>query len=336
MAVPSTPSNFYIQQGNGQVFLSWDITATALSYKVQRSTDGITFSLLSSPTVNSYLDSSVTTGVQYWYRVAATNGDGDSSYTASQSITPAASGDMSLGQIRYLAQLEADMLNSQFVTIPEWNNYINQSAYELYDLLTTVFQDYNVEKVSFTTVANQQMYDLPNGVNYSAARPFYKLLGVDLGLNTNQNAYVSIKKFNFIDRNKYFWPNTASTIYGVFNLQYRVLGNKLELIPIPSSNQPMRLWYIPRMVQLLKDSDLLEGISGWTEYVIVDAAMKALLKEESTEAASVMKMRKDGLIQRINASAANRDAGQPDTISNTRNSGGWGNGSYGGWGRAGW
>lgn len=334
MAVPITPENYILQQGNGQAYLSWDITPTATAYQVQRSTNGVSYSVIASPTINEYLDTTVTVGTLYYYKVAATNGDGNSPYTDAQSCVPAYSGDLSLGQIRLTAKQEADMVNSAFVSTPEWNNYINQSAYELYDLLTTIYEDYNVNVVPFTTVANQQFYDLPNGSNYSGARPFYKLLGVDLGINTNQNGYVSIKKFNFIDRNKYFFPNTNSTIYGVYNLQYRVMGNQLELIPIPSSNQPMKIWYIPRMVQLLKDTDLLQGVSGWTEYVIVDAAMKAMLKEESD--ASALAARKMALEQRIRASASNRDAGQTDTISDTRSAGGFGGGFYGGWGRGGW
>lgn len=335
MAAPATPTNFYLQQGNGQAYLSWDLTATATGYKVQRSTDGVSYSLVSSPSINQYLDSTVSVGVNYFYRVAASNGDGDSSYTTAQSVVPAASGQLSLGQIRLMSQQRADRVNSEFVTLPEWNTYINQSAFELYDLLTTVYEDYNVHHVDFTTQANQQFYDLPNGTNYEAARPFYKLLGVDLGVNTNQNSWVSVKKFNFIERNKYFYPNTSSVLYGVFNLQYRVMGDRVEFIPIPNNNQPMRLWYVPRMIQLLKDTDLLEGVDGWIEYVIVDAAIKALQKEESD--VSILLAQKMALKQRIEGAANNRDAGQPDTISDTRgNSGGYGGSFNGGWGRGGW
>jgi hypothetical protein len=92
------------------------------------------------------------------------------------------------------------------------------------------------------------------------------------------------------------------------------------------------------MKQLLQDADLtISGISGWLEYVIVDAAIKALTKEESDT--SALKMEKDALRQRIEESAMNKDAGQPDTISSTRGydgdafgPGGWGgNGATGGW-----
>lgn len=316
--------------------MSWDITAGATSYAIQRSLDGVTFSLLTSPVVNNYLDTSVTIGTQYYYQVASTNTSGTSPYTTAQSVVPSGTSELSLGQLRLMAQQRADRVNSNFVTVPEWNTYINQSMFELYDILVTAYEDYYIATpVQFTTDGSTYIYPLPNGTNYSAAPAFYKLVGVDLGLNTGPNAWVTVNKFNFIDRNKYFYPNTASTIYGVFNMQYRPIGSNIEFIPTPSANQPIRLWYVPRLLQLLKDTDITSaGISGWLEYVIVDAAIKALQKEESD--VSVLMAQKVALKDRIEAAAQNRDAGMPDTISDVRGTNYWGggrgfSGPIGGW-----
>lgn len=330
MAVPSTPSNFLVQQGNGQVFVSWSISAGSTSYKLYRSTDGVTYSLLTNPSVTNYLDTAVTIGIQYYYQVTASNGSGDSNPTIPQSIVPTQTGQMTLGQIRLLAQQRADKVNSNFVTPPEWNTYINQSYFELYDLLTTVYEDYYVAPaLQLTTDGVTQLYPLPNGTNYNGAPPFYKLMGIDCGLDNSGNAWVTLKKFNFISRNRYVYPNISSTFLGVFNLQYRLLANNIELIPTPSANQILRIWYVPRMQQLLKDTDIADGISGWTEYIVVDAAIKALQKEESD--VSVLMAEKAMLKQRIEESAMNRDVGQPDSISNTRSwAERWGN--YGGGG----
>lgn len=342
MATPNTPINIYVQQGNGQVFVSFDSSAGATSYSIQRSLDDSTFAVVATPSVPEYLDTSVTVGVQYFYQVAAVNASGTGTYSSSQSIVPVMNGDMSLGQIRLLAQQEADRVNSNFVTKPEWNNYINQSAFELYDLLTTVFEDYYLaEPALFPTDGATNSYNLPDGVltfyrpngDAFVPKPFYKLQGVDLGLGAQNNAWVTIHKFDFIARNRYVYPNITSTFLGVFNLRYRVLGNKIHFIPTPSGAQNVQLWYIPRMTQLLQDRDILEGVSGWIEYVIVDAAIKALSKEESD--VSVLMARKQALKQRIEESAMNRDAGQPDTVSSTRRYGnmsgsGWGDESSGG------
>lgn len=348
MAAPSIPINFYAQQGNRQAWITWDIVAGATSYDVQKSTDGVSYSSIATVTINNYLDTDVLVGTQYWYKVAGTNIDGTGSYTDPQSVVPTPTAEMSLGQIRLMSQQKADRVNSDFVSMPEWNSYINLAMFELYDLLVTTYEDYFITTpAQFTTQPNASqsyLYPLPdgyrtyqNGITGASgyiAEPFYKLKGVDLGLNTANNAWVTINKFNFADRNKFVYPNTASTMYGVFNLQYRILGDQIEFIPTPSSNQNVRIWYIPRLKQLLKDTDISStSVSGWIQYVIVRAAKYALDKEESdtTKLDSELLFLK----ARIEETAANRDAGQPDHISDTRtnSSGGYGfgyNGPIGG------
>jgi hypothetical protein len=248
---------------------------------------------------------------------------------------------MSLGELRLRARQRADRVNSQFVTDTEWNYYINQSYFELYDLLIDVYEDYYLTApYGFTTNGSGSVYPLPDGritfLNYftnatEVAPSFYKLWGVDLAANTSPNGWVTMNKYNPLDRNKYYYPNSQSTIYGVFNAQYRVLGSNIEFIPVPSGNQYIRLRYFPRLTMLLADNDLTNaGISGWLEYVIIDAAIKALTKEESDT--SSLKIAKDEMKKRIEAGAKNRDAGRPDTIQDTRSggTGGWNTGGYGG------
>jgi hypothetical protein len=350
MSLPGFPQSPILQQANGQVLVSWGIVAGATGYSVQRSTDGVNFTVIAAPTANSYLDATVTVGTQYFYMVAAVNGATTGLYvpTSPSSVVPAMSGQLSLGQIRLMSQQRADQVNSNFVTTTEWNQFINQSVLELYDLLVTCYEDYFLAPPAyFITINNQQTYSLPDGIINTftnqngesyVAPPFYKLMGVDLGLaNSQPNGFVSVQKFNFIDRNKFIFPNTASTIYGVYNLQYRVMGNQIYFIPIPSNNQPMRLWYIPRLPELLQDTDILDGVSGWTQYVIVRAAKYALDKKEL----DTSKLDTELLFmkQRIEETAQNRDAGAPDKISDTRSATGgglWGGYVGGGYGGSGW
>lgn len=271
MALPLSPSNFLVQQGNGQVWVTADAVAGAVNYPVERSIDGVTFVSLATPTSPQYLDTTVTAGVEYWYRIATYNGTDTSPSTATQSVVPTQPGQMTLGQVRLLSKQRADMVNSQFITDAEWNTYINQSAFELYDLLVTRYEDqYVAQPAMFQTSGLADQYPLPDGINTFLTdanvpfvpKPFYKLLGVDLGLTSGQNAWVTLHKFEFISRNRYVYPNLTSTYLGVFNLRYRLLGSKVAFIPTPSGAQYIRLWYVPRMDVLLKDTDILDGVSG--------------------------------------------------------------------------
>lgn len=352
--IPGIPQNFAVQTANQQILVSWDLVPGATSYQIERSSDNITFTNLilvtGTPLFTQYIDSTVVLGDTYWYRVSAVNTAGSSVPSQVSNATPAPTGEMTLSQIREQAKYRADRVDSSFVTDPEWRTYINQSMFELYDLLVATYEDlYVATPIQFVADGSTFLYPLPNGsltfasgINPQStfvARPFYKLIGVDLALNNATNAYVTINKFQFADRNRFVYPNTASTIYGVFNLQYRLLGsNQIEFIPTPTAGQSVRLWYIPRLKELLADNDTTDiGISGWLEYVIVKAAFYALTKEESDTTSLVLQLA--ALQKRIEAMAANRDAGLPERISDSRNNNGSGyGGTNGGWsgGTAGW
>lgn len=344
------PNQIVLQTGNAQVFLLWDIVSGATSYSVQRSTDGVTFTVVASPVSNSYLDTAVTVGTAYYYKVASVSAGGTSPYGVSspENIVPCLPGQINLGYIRYLSQLRADKLNSQFLTTDEWNSNINQSVYELYDILVTKFgDDYFMAPPFIFQTTGAEYYTLPDGsANFHSlntpgvtAPAMYKLIGVDCSASIAGNAWVTLPRFNWIDRNKFVYPQLQANAIGLFNLSYRQMGNTLQFIPRPAGNQFLQMWYVPIMTQLLQDTDMLSfSISGWSELVILGAAIKALLKEESFDQANALQGLYNTQVERVNTQAANRDVGQPNTVSNTRgitDGSGWGfdggNGGMGGW-----
>jgi hypothetical protein len=186
-----------------------------------------------------------------------------------------------LAEMRLLAQQRADLVGSDFVTDAEWRSYLNGSIAELYDLLLTKFgNDYYVaEPYEFTTTTAER---------YALPADFYKLLAVDLEQSGAPSGYVTLRPFNFAERNRYTMPPAGKTIV---------------------------VHYAPRIEALVSDDDEIDGISGWEELVVVDAARKALLKEESDTTA--IEREKAGLIARIEIAAENRDAGSPSIVVDT-------------------
>lgn len=321
-------------------------------------------------------------------------------------------GIVTLGSLRFQAQERADQLNSSFLSTSEWNRNIMGSYKELYDLLIAAYgNDYYVNvPITFQTDGSSQLFPLPNGSNSftnavtgATITPpaFYKLLGLDLQLSPgNPGSYVTIRPFNFADRNRYAVPNFQS-FYGITNLRYRLNGNNLWLTPIPSAGQYIQLWYVPRpsdiqpevicgltsgnttvtctdtsnlsvgmsvqapgnlsafssgttissitanvsfvvsaaptvnssntLVRAWIDSTTIDGVSGWEEYIVVDAAMKAMGKEESD--VSLLAGQKLMMKQRLIDMAANRDAANPATVADTQASDFWYPQGFGGnWG----
>lgn len=353
MSVPYQPTNLEAQQADGNILLTWTGALNATGYLVQRSTDGVNFTTIATlGLVNQYQDSLPGNGIMYYYQVAATNGSGTGSYSTVTQMVAACPSEMSLYELRLRSQQTADRVNSNFVTVSEWNAFLRLAMYELYDILITSYEDLFASKYVFVnTNGTTQNYPVPDGVtNYfggsypstsgdgNPAQAFYKLAGMDLGINTSNNAWVTLLKFDFIDRNRYVYPNSTSTIYGVYNMRYRLMGDNINIIPTPAGNQQVRMWYSPKLPGLLKDTDLTTlGYSGWLRYPIVRAAKYALDKEEGSDT-SKLDAEIIFLKTRIEQASQNRDAGVPDTISNTRQDPVYGGTGFagGGGGQGGW
>lgn len=345
MAAPGIPQNVVLQTGNGKNLVTWDMVVGPSSYSIQRSTDGVTFTTVGTSLVNSYVDSSVTVGTSYYYQVASVNAAGTSSYNQSYptSITPCLPGQINLGYLRYMAQLKADKLNSQYLTPDEWNFNINQSANELYDLLVDKYgDDYFFAPALTFPLTGLISYPYPDGILYSGAPALYKLNGIDANISGGDSqgssaGWVPLSRANWSDRDRYTtWPGQAGALLNIYQMSYRPMGNSVYFFP-QNQSISVRMWYVPILTQMLQDTDMMPfSISGWSEFVIIDAAMKAMIKEESLEKWQALGATKAALIERIEVTAANRDVGQPNSVSNTRSTMGdpglssWGNGFGGG------
>lgn len=324
MPAPSTPTNFFVQTGDGDVFVSWDITSGATSYVVQRSLDGVNFTTIATnsgaPLYNYYLDhgfdsslypTGPVTQTQYYYQVQAVNGSGSSGFTTAALVIPTPIGKVSLGFLRYQAQSRCDRINSQFVTTPEWNQYITEARKQLYNIITECYGGdyYSSSTYTITTQSGVQQYPLPGDM--------FKPTLVEVALNPNDSqSWVTLRRFNWIQKNLWNYPNVY-TFYGITNIRYRFMGDFLYIVPVTTSNQTIRINYVPRPSTLMIDTEIVDGISGFEEYIILTAAMMALLKEESPTAEEFAVLR-DKIVTDIESAAENRDIGEPQTVSDSR------------------
>lgn len=206
---------------------------------------------------------------------------------------------VTLSTLRTRARARCDQVNSQFVADSELNAFLNASADELYDILVQKFgDDYYAKSSSFTTAANTPTYDLP--------ADFYKLLGIDLKV---AGETLTLERYAFRDRNLY--SNSPTLPLGK-QYRYRLEGSKIRLTPTPDAGEAGTIWYVPLRTQMSADGDTLDGVSGWEEYVVVDAAIKCVAKEEGDP--SVLMAEKAALLRRIESASAHRDAGAPPSV----------------------
>jgi hypothetical protein len=200
----------------------------------------------------------------------------------------------------------ADMEDNDFVTDAEANNYINFAIAELHDLLIESYgSDYFLESITGTTTNGTSDYALPSN--------FYKLRGIDVKLNASD--WINVNKFNFNERNRYE-DFGAWTLLGISNIRYRIMGSNVKFTPAPDGSTEYRLWYIPVATKLTTDTDVLDDINQYSDFVIISAAMKMLNKEESD--VSVLMSERNRLIRKIEESSQNRDVSEPEAISDVQ------------------
>lgn len=305
-----TPAGFTCFSIQGGIQLTWQTTPLATTYYISSSTDNTTFTSLAQTSSTSYVDTTQAAGVVTYYILQAGNGTNSSVQTQSVSGVSLLPGQMTVGNIRLEILQRINKEKSQFYTVQEQISMVSQSYKELWNILEQKFGDdyFVATPYTYTTGNNQQLYPLPTD--------FKALLGVEVALNpADPNSWITLRAFEFIQRNLYNYPNVY-TFYGITNLRYRLNGSNLYIVPVTQAGQTIRIWYVPRPNQLIYDTDIVDGVAGWEEYIVADCCIKALAKEESD--VSVFAAQKLALIKRVEEEAENRNIGEPQMVSDSK------------------
>lgn len=196
------------------------------------------------------------------------------------------------------------MVNSEFITDSEFNNYINDSWKKLYDLITEAVEDYHLISTAFT---------ISSGNTYTLPSDFYKLRGVD---DLSSGKPTTVRKFNFNERNIYADVDLSYSTTEYSDVFYRVIASTLYILPEDRATRNYKLWYYPKATTMSVDGDTIDVINGWDDFITVDVAIKALTKEESDTTALTGEKRE--IIERITR-LKTRDEGLPEKVSRVRN-----------------
>jgi hypothetical protein len=208
-----------------------------------------------------------------------------------------------LSDLQTRARQRSDMVNSSFISDAELLSMINSSYAELYDLMVQTYEDYYITSSTFTLTSSD------SGVE-ALPTDFSKLKGVDYSVGGD---YISLYPYNWNTRNDRQYNRRVRTDY---NRTYKILGSNLRIEPRDNATGDYQLWYIPSFTPLVSTTDIVDSQmtrNGWEEYIVVDVAIKMLAKEESNTAHLVAE--KKALKQRLAAAAGDRDADQPEYVS---------------------
>ncbi len=208
-------------------------------------------------------------------------------------------------QLRTRARERADMVNSTFITDSELNGYISASYAELYDILIQSGLVYFTPTTQTITATGVETYALPAG--------YYGTVRID---RVEGSSYLPLVEYMITERTNY--ENNGTGLAAAYSIQ----GSNVSLLPVPSSGTYRHI-YIPAPVDLsdttlYPDSTTIDGVSGWEEFIIVDAARKMLQKEESSTIALERDLGR--LKERIEEMAQNRAWASPRRVTDVQSS----------------
>jgi hypothetical protein len=174
---------------------------------------------------------------------------------------------VTLAVLRARARERADMTSSLFVSDANFNLWINEAGQRLHEKLVDAMSEEYVEATTtFTTVAGTSDYALP--------ATFLKLYAVDMNINGIQR---TLKPFTRGARNALTGAMPAWNSYP----KYRITGSNIRILPSISGGLTTKLYYAPVFTLLTTDASTVDFPNGWERLIVIEAAIQALMKEES-------------------------------------------------------
>ncbi len=218
-----------------------------------------------------------------------------------------------LAQLREEVRQRVDVENATtWLPNAELTRYINQSIARLHRLIAREHEELLVDSQTVVTVPGVELYTLLAG--------YHKIVGspeVDLG----GPGPVPMRRWTWAERTSYLYTGGWTSDQPV---AYRILGaDQLSFLPVPNAAHTITIHYIPPPTDLAADGDTYDGRAGWEEWIVVDAAIKVAIKEESDT--TELRAERDELWRDITADLATVDQGAPPRVGDVRGDGAdWG------------
>lgn len=179
---------------------------------------------------------------------------------------------VTLTTLRTRVRERADMVGSSFVAdaATGLDAWINEAHQRLHGMLVDALGEEYISSTSAFTTSSSSDYPLPSG--------FYKLFGVDLEYHGIMR---SLTRYERPERNVFreLRPEALP--------RYALVGSNLRLYPTPAAGLAGSILYAPEATLLVSGGDSVTYPNGWEKFIVIDAAIQALLKEESSVTALV-------------------------------------------------
>lgn len=208
--------------------------------------------------------------------------------------------------MRTRARQIADMVGSNFVTLQEEKDIVNEECQALYDILVECRgQEYYATPDVFTLPANW-------AVEWPLPSDYYRttVMSADKGDGRVQ----ALRRWEEMEYPRLMNLQTSGIAYPF--PMYRVVKNGILFLPKPSATLTITHRYIPAFQLLVSDGATFDGINGWEQWVEYSSAIRFLDKEGSDT--TKLSFEREKIENRIRSLAHERDEGRPHRIVDTR------------------
>lgn len=187
---------------------------------------------------------------------------------------------MTRADLRNLVLSWLDDLQGAYFTAAQVNVWLNLAQREVQKLLLQAGENWYMRPVETLTVSGQSDYVLPSDFVFE-----HRLEVVLSGTGTNENR----QALRVITTNE---QDLISIAVGNPS-NYYIKKDRVTLSPTPqTSNQILRLYYSPRVVDMTSDSDSPDVPEQFMEFVAILAAFDGFIKDDRNPGNLVMKKEK--------------------------------------------
>lgn len=179
----------------------------------------------------------------------------------------------------------------------EVNSRINVSIKHWWDRVVLA-EPHRYQAVDTITANGSASYAFPSD--------YYSTLALEYVDGDNR---IEIPQISFHDRNRFGHAATSGHAMGF------ILTTAIEMVPPPSSGSYRHI-YVTEATVLTNDTDTLEGIHGWEEWIVQDVAAYFARKDGADAVPFVAE--REAIAEHIDRAAQRRRHGRGGTIADTR------------------
>jgi hypothetical protein len=181
------------------------------------------------------------------------------------------------GNLITRAKERADMENSNFISDAEWYRSLNVWTAKLWNKLVKADPDRYTREETFTADGSTQ--------DFSVAADYYGTVGVDYISDSSEGIYVPLPRLYGEEEHRIMQLQSSTPVGYTF--RYNSTTPSTQLIRIlPTPDEDVRHRYIVAPPSYATDgtdsAELVIGVAGFEEYVVIGMAIDARIKEESS------------------------------------------------------